>query len=168
MRRTQPPATPDLIASSFVDVAADLIAGMVEEDPRRTMRLVLAMTMPCDWVCWSVSSEGVARRVAMRERGMPASTKESKLFATGRSLCSSIVGRLELSERSWLLARLDRRDACVDDFVPFVRLTLDLLGSSWGLRCEGVLTATATCTLGSLGGVLRIPSKQRTAQREAA
>lgn len=148
---------PDIHAQRFVTAACELV-GAVRPDAGNRVRLVLSAQTPANWALWSTgpSSFGEGPRlIARRPPHEPASLAERGLFHAGRLLVGSIVGKLALTERCWLLKRLDSaRDEEPGTFTPHLELALDLVGAGFGLVLTLRLSASASATVCSMGGRL--------------
>jgi len=151
MRRVQPEEGPDERAAAYVLCAAQLASAFAEQ---RALRLELRIRTPGDWLLWAIDADGKAKLLGQRERNAACSDLELTLFATARAVVGSIISRLTVPERCWLLNRLSAEED-VSVVAPHLCLLLDLQGNAWGLRIVCALTATSSANIASLGGSLR-------------
>src|SRR5437763_492613 len=136
MRRTVPQEGPGDFAAAFVRCASDLSAAYAEEPG--ALRMELHIRTPADWMLWRVDAEGRSKLLGRRERNASCTDAEARLFATARAMIGSIVGRLSLHERCWLLNRLSAEEDASGITLPYLRVMLDMERGAFGLRPEAV------------------------------
>jgi hypothetical protein len=166
----------DAAAASFMATADKLVRHCLAdvEDPELkararhgVLRLGLSMTTPAVWEAWLMAGEvALLARRKPRER---ASDLETALFSAGRSLVQVISGHMNLTERIWLVRRMEPVDV-PDALVPHVALLADIVGNTgaWTLTCSARFATRGSAKLAMFEGTLQPKSSAKAKEREAA